>query len=78
MNLHGRTRIGPEPFTQSIDDYVTCLHSRNGCSRDRMTGEQADRFDASVRELLLPHARGGVLELEITTHVAWGEALSAV
>lgn len=78
LALHGQTPIGPDRFTQSVDDYVTSIHSRNGFSRDRMTAADASGLDAAMRALLAPHSRNGLLELEISTHVAWGQALVAV
>jgi len=68
----GARRTAPTPFEQSIDDYIESIHSRNGFSRDRMRPEDAAAFDAGVRELVAPHARGGMLHLEITASVFWG------
>lgn len=75
MTVRGRVRLGPEPFRQSVDDYVTCLHSRNGLSRDRLSPPAAAAFDAAVRELVTPHSRGGLLDLLIATAVSWGEVV---
>ena len=44
----GREVFGPEPIIQSIDDYVTSLHSRNGLSRDRMSIVAASEFDQGL------------------------------
>lgn len=55
-----------EPFTQSIDDYIESIHSRNGFSRDRMTIEAAAAFDRGVRTLLQPYA----IEDMVTLHVS--------
>ena len=62
----------PEPFTQSIDDYVTSLHSQNGFSRDRMPAADASAFDAAVRTAVTPHARNGMLTVPVLARVAWG------
>jgi SAM-dependent methyltransferase len=72
FTLHGRTRIGPEGFRQSVDDYLLCLHSRNGLSRERMSLAQMHAFDEAARGLVSSRAREGMLDLEISTHVAWG------
>jgi hypothetical protein len=56
-----------ESHTQSIDAYVTSIHSRNGFSRDRMTPDAARAFDAAVRRLVTPSARSGLLMLTIET-----------
>jgi SAM-dependent methyltransferase len=76
--IEGRSRIGPTRFQQSIDDYVTSIHSRNGFSQDRMSSSQSRAFDAAVREHIAPHAHEGVLTLEISTQVAWGKVSSLV
>ena len=54
-------------FDQSIDDYVTSIHSRNGFSRDRMTHARATAFDDAVRRLVAPHARNGIVTLLVET-----------
>jgi hypothetical protein len=74
LMLNGRTRLGPHRFRQAVNDYITCIHSRNGFSRDRMSSAEVDRFDAAVRDLVTPYAREGLLDLEISTRVAWGRA----
>ena len=66
-----RARLGPERFTQSVDDYVQSMHSQNGFSLDRMTPESSRAFDAAVRALVMPHARP-LLDLQIETRVTWG------
>ncbi len=75
--MQGRLAPRPDPFPQSIDDYVTSLHSQNGFSRDRMSAAAASAFDAAVREAVTPHARDGVLTLPIATRVVWGRVESA-
>jgi SAM-dependent methyltransferase len=72
LTLQGRMTQAPEPFTQSIDDYVTSLHSQNGFSRDRMPAADADAFDAAVRAAVAPHARNGVLTVPVLARVVWG------
>lgn len=70
--VEGRLTPRPDPFPQAIDDYVTALHSQNGFSRDRMAAADAQAFDDAVREAVAPHARNGVLTLQIGTRVVWG------
>ena len=59
-------------FAQSIDDYVTSLHSRNGLSRDRMAVDAAAAFDEAVRAAVAPHASDGIVTLSTATRVLWG------
>jgi SAM-dependent methyltransferase len=68
----GERRTTPVPFAQSIEDYIESIHSRNGFSRDRMHPDDAAAFDASVRALVAPHARAGMLHLAIPATVTWG------
>jgi ubiquinone/menaquinone biosynthesis C-methylase UbiE len=65
-----RTEI--EPFTQSIDDYIESIHSRNGFSRDRMTIEAAAAFDRAVRRLLQPYAIANMVTLRVSGSVVSG------
>lgn len=71
-------RTAPTPFEQSVDDYVTAIHSRNGFSLDRMRPEDAVAFDAGVRELVAPHAQSGALWLQIQAVVTWGIPVGAL
>lgn len=72
----GEAWMKPETFAQPIADYIESIHSRNGFSRDRMTPENADAFDASVRALITPYAPGGVVTLRVSGGVRWGEPLA--
>jgi hypothetical protein len=71
FTVSDRRRLGPEPFTQSVDDYVRSIHSRNGFSLDRMSADSARAFDAAVRAMVTPHARP-YLTLKIETRVTLG------
>ncbi|QBD76105.1 class I SAM-dependent methyltransferase [Ktedonosporobacter rubrisoli] len=62
----------PVPFTQSVEDYISSIHSRNGFSRERMDTELAQAFDAEARKLLLPFAQDGMLKLMVTSNIIWG------
>ena len=72
LTVEGRMSQRPEPFAQSIDDYVTSLHSQNGFSRDRMPAADASAFDAAVRAAVTPYARNGVLTVPVVARVVWG------
>jgi hypothetical protein len=49
------------------------FHSRDVLSRERMGAEAAAAFDASTTRLLRGYCAGGVVELEITGHLVWGD-----
>ena len=70
--VEGRRDLSGARYRRTIDAYVEDFHSRNGFSRERMDPEQAQAFDAAVRELVSPHADGGVLSLRVAARVAWG------
>jgi SAM-dependent methyltransferase len=77
LTIEGRMSQRPEPFTQSIDDYVTSLHSQNGFSRERMPAADAVAFDAAVRAAVTPYARAGVLTVPVVARVVWGRVSDA-
>lgn len=68
----GEQRTRSVPFEQPVEDYIESIHSRNGFSRDRMPPEDAEVFDAGVRELVAPHAHDGILRLQISAVAVWG------
>ena len=73
FRVAGERRTAPVPFQQPVEAYVESIHSRNGFSRDRMTADAADAFDAAVRDLLWPFAHDAMLHLQIVGTVVWGE-----
>lgn len=72
LTVEGRMADLPQRVPQSIDDYVTAIHSQNGFSLDRMPAADARAFDAAVREAVTPHARDGVVTPAVVTRVVWG------
>jgi SAM-dependent methyltransferase len=73
----GAKITAPHPVRQPVDDYLTCQHSRATWSVDFMGADMAAEFDARLRALLLPHARGGLLDYVVQTRVEWGIPLPA-
>ena len=72
FNKQGEKMIGPQTFTQTIDDYIEAIHSSNGFSRDRMQPENAQAFDDAVRELVWSYVRAERFETAVSTHIVWG------
>ena len=70
--LEGREELGEPGFRQSVEDYVTCLHSRNGFSQDRMEPKAAAELDQEMRNLVSPHAIDGMLELDVVVQLIYG------
>ncbi len=71
----GEYRSEFHTIVQPIEHYVESFHARNGLSRERMEPAMAEAFDAEVRALVTPHARGGDLQLRIRGNVVWGKLL---
>ena len=72
LTIEGQFTDRQQRFTQSIDEYLTGLHSQNGFSRDRMPAAEARAFVDAVRMAVTPHARDGVLTVPVTTRIVWG------
>jgi len=71
----GRRVTSPMEFSQSIDQHIESIHSRNGFSRERMTGVAAREFDESCRRLLARYCGDGVVRLNVVASVVWGVAM---
>ncbi|MBO0780452.1 MAG: methyltransferase domain-containing protein [Ktedonobacteraceae bacterium] len=69
----GESRTTPVPLTQSVEDYIQSIHSRNGFSYERMGEEAASAFDAEMRAVLTPFQQDGLLTLSLTAHITWGK-----
>jgi len=69
----GRVQTDSVAFTQPVADYVESFHARNGFSRDRMSPETAAAFDADAECLVRPFSQDGMITLEITGHIVWGQ-----
>jgi SAM-dependent methyltransferase len=75
----GRQRLGPSPWTPTVEEYVECRHSQRGFSRTHMGPEATAAFDAAVVEVLEEGIgdgtiaeREGRLQLSVTASVVWG------
>ena len=73
-------RVGVETFTaqveQSVEDLIEAEHSRASWARAKM-GDLADAFDADLRTVLTPYARGGKVNFEVSSRLTWGRPLAA-
>jgi hypothetical protein len=67
----GALTFGPEPFTQSADDYIELQHSRSAFALHRMEASRAAEFDRLVREILAPHARDGMVTYQFSAPVVF-------
>jgi ubiquinone/menaquinone biosynthesis C-methylase UbiE len=72
FKVEGSHETTPIPLTQTIDEYIESIHSRNGFSRERMTNNAANEFDKRIRELMTPYADGEILHLTTIASITWG------
>ena len=72
----GEKRTRAVAFSQSGEDFIRSIHSRNGFSRERMGEAAATAFDEEVRTLLSPHLEAGMLNLSVVGTLVWGEPLT--
>lgn len=67
--LEGEERTAPEPFDQSIDDYLRLLGSTSTLSRVTL-GRSASSFDSECRRLFARHKMHRIRS-EVVGYVAW-------
>ncbi len=67
------TRItAPFDFSQTIDEYLRCQHSRATWSEDHLGESASAEFDAGMRKLLNPYVVAGKLHYAVQTRIEWG------
>ncbi|HWZ18812.1 MAG TPA: methyltransferase domain-containing protein [Ktedonobacteraceae bacterium] len=73
FHQQGEKETDPVPFFQSVDDFIAGLHSRSVFSMEFMGQQQAGEFDHKVRTLLSQFRSDGMLPLQVTATVTWGQ-----
>jgi hypothetical protein len=61
-------------FSQCIEDYLRCQHSRSTWSEDHLGEKTSAEFDASMTAILNRYARDGMLTFNVQTRIEWGRA----
>lgn len=74
MEIRGRKDFD-QRITQSIDHFIEMQHSQATWARRPMGTHLSHEFDNQLRELLLPYASNGTLEMEMESEVVWGNPL---
>ncbi len=69
----GTRDTAPMTVRQSVDHWIESFHARNGLSRERMGGDNADACDARLREMIAAYCPEGTVEYQIIGRVIWGE-----
>jgi SAM-dependent methyltransferase len=62
----------PVSFSQSVEDYLRCQHSRATWSEDQLGAEASAEFDAAMTAILNRYARDGMLTFDVQTRMEWG------
>ena len=60
-------------FSQPVERFVECQHSRATWSRSSLGQTQTAQFDSELAEILKPHAINGIIEFRTRTSVIWGK-----
>jgi len=69
----GHRVTAPVSFSQSIEDYLRCQHSRSTWSEDHLGEKASAEFDAAMIAILRRYARDGLLIFEVQTRIDWGQ-----
>jgi hypothetical protein len=68
----GQRVTAPVEYSQSVEDYVRCQHSRSAWSEDHLGENASAEFDAALTAILNRYARDGMLTFELQTRIEWG------
>ena len=60
------------PFRQPVASFVEQFHSTASLAREWMSGEESAAFDQAITDIVASRAVGGVLEMDVVAHLAWG------
>ncbi|MEZ4520616.1 MAG: class I SAM-dependent methyltransferase [Thermomicrobiales bacterium] len=75
MDVAGRRTFDCR-FSQTVDGFIECQHSRSTWSRANLGPDLTLAFDADLRDLLSPHAVDDVVTYWIRTELVWGRPRS--
>ena len=71
----GSKITAPMAFTQSVADYIRCLHSRAAFSEEHLDEKLSREFDLAIADLLSRYAVGGMVTYNVQTRLDWGRPL---
>jgi SAM-dependent methyltransferase len=71
----GHRITAPVTFSQSVEDYLQCQHSRATWSEDHLGKTATAEFDAAMTAILNRYARDGTLTFEVQTRIEWGRVI---
>jgi SAM-dependent methyltransferase len=68
----GVYRTEPQPYSQSVADYIESFHARESLTRERLGPDLSAEFGAEVRLAVADFERDGMLELHEVGRLVWG------
>jgi ubiquinone/menaquinone biosynthesis C-methylase UbiE len=71
LDLAGSEDVVSAPFSQSVEDFIRCQHSRDTFTPSRL-GDLKAAFDAELSDILRGHAVNGELTFRVRTRLTWG------
>jgi ubiquinone/menaquinone biosynthesis C-methylase UbiE len=72
LEITGQATTAPVSFRQPVKSHVEQLHSTASLAREWMSAQESAAFDQAVTDIVAPYAVGGVLEMAVVAHLAWG------
>ena len=72
FEITGRATTAPMSFRQPVESFVEQFHSTASLAREWMSGEESAAFDQAITDIVASRAVGGVLEMDVVAHLAWG------
>jgi SAM-dependent methyltransferase len=71
----GSKITAPMEFTQSVANYLRCLHSRASFSQEYLGEELSSEFDRAIAGLLSRYAVDDVIKYRVQSRLDWGRPL---
>jgi len=71
----GSNITAPMAFTQSVADYIRCLHSRATFSEQHLGEKLSREFDLAITDMLSRYAIDGMVTYHVQTRLDWGRPL---
>ena len=65
------------PFRQPVASFVEQFHSTASLAREWMSAAESAAFDRAVADVAAPYGAGGLLEMDVVAHMAWGRPAAA-
>jgi len=72
LEITGRATTAPVPFRQPLASFVEQFHSTASLAREWMSAAECAAFDKAIADIAAPYAVGGLLDMDVVAHLAWG------